>query len=86
MPSIAQRIALLATVTTVAFASMGASSALAAAGDIGFQDQSYAPLGGSPSGTKPESKLWFTPNASGTGIVWWASAFNPSHRSSMRSA
>jgi PKD repeat protein len=69
MPSIAQRIALLATVTTVAFTSMGASSIASAAG-IGFQDQSYAPLGGSPSGTKPESKLWFNNG-------WWASMFSP---------
>jgi PKD repeat protein len=47
-----------------------ASSASAAAGDIGYRDQSYAPLGGSPSGTKPESKLWFNDGS------WWGDLFN----------
>ena len=75
MPSIAQRIALLATVTTVAFVCMGAGPALAAG--IGFQDQSYAPLGGSPSGTKPESKLWFNNG-------WWASMFSSLARAMLR--
>jgi PKD repeat protein len=49
----------------------GGASALAATGDIGFRDQSYAPAGGSPSGTKPESKLWFNNG-------WWASMWSPS--------
>ncbi|MGZ6643342.1 MAG: CBM96 family carbohydrate-binding protein, partial [Solirubrobacteraceae bacterium] len=44
--------------------------ALGAPGDIGFRDQSYAPLGGSPTGSKPESKLWFNNG-------WWATMFNP---------
>ncbi|MEA2305917.1 MAG: hypothetical protein QOH43_3197, partial [Solirubrobacteraceae bacterium] len=35
-------------------------------GGIGHQDQSYAPLSGSITGTKPESKLWYDHGA------WWA--------------
>jgi PKD repeat protein len=68
MPAAGSRVALLAAVC--AFALGGAGAASAAAAGIGFQDQSYAPLGGSPSGTKPESKLWFNNG-------WWASMFNP---------
>src|SRR6476660_8050531 len=68
MPAAGRRVALLAAVC--AFALGGAGAASAAAAGIGFQDQSYAPLGGSPSGTKPESKLWFNNG-------WWASMFNP---------
>ena len=49
---------------------LGAAPAGAATADIGHQDQSYAPLGGSPSGTKPESKLWFNNG-------WWATMFDP---------
>jgi hypothetical protein len=48
----------------------GATPAAAASGDIGYKDQSYAPLGGSPTGSKPESRLWFNNG-------WWASLFNP---------
>ena len=68
MPAAARRVARLAAVC--AFALGGAGAASAAAAGIGFQDQSYAPLGSSPSGTKPESKLWFNNG-------WWASMFNP---------
>jgi PKD repeat protein len=46
--------------------------ASAAAGDIGTENFSYDPLGGSPTQTKPESKLWFNDN------LWWASMFNGS--------
>jgi len=58
-------------VTLVVVAAGGVAPAAAASGDIGFQDQSYAPLGGSPTGTKPESRLWFNNG-------WWAIMFNPS--------
>jgi hypothetical protein len=58
-------------VTLVVVAAGGIAPAAAASGDIGFQDQSYAPLGGSPTGTKPESRLWFNNG-------WWAIMFNPS--------
>jgi PKD repeat protein len=48
-----------------------ASKASAAAGDIGYNDGTFAPLGGSPSGTKPESKLWFNDGS------WWGVMFSP---------
>ncbi len=61
----------LLVVAAVVVLPLGAAApALAAAGDIGFPDQSYAPLGGSPTGSKPESKLWFNGG-------WRASMFNP---------
>jgi PKD repeat protein len=69
VPALTRRLALLATLSTLALAAVGAPPALAAA-SIGFQDQSYAPLGGSPSGSKPESKLWFNHG-------WWATMYNP---------
>jgi trimeric autotransporter adhesin len=60
-----------ALLAAVAFASVaGVAPAAAASGDIGYRDFSYAPLGGSPTGSKPESKLWFNNG-------WWASMFNP---------
>lgn len=49
---------------------LAAAPAAAATGDIGFEDQTYAPLGGSPTGSKPESKLWFHDGS------WWATMFN----------
>jgi hypothetical protein len=49
---------------------IGISSAAAAPGDIGHEDQTYAPLGQSPTGSKPESKLWFNNG-------WWATLFSP---------
>jgi trimeric autotransporter adhesin len=62
-----------ALLATLALALLGVTAtASAAPGDIGYQDQSFTPLGGSPTGSKPESKLWFNDNA------WWASMFNPS--------
>jgi hypothetical protein len=58
-------------VALLVIAALGAGSAAAqaATGDIGFRDQSFAPLGGSPTGTKPESKLWFNAGS------WWASMY-----------
>jgi hypothetical protein len=49
---------------------LGAGASVASA-DIGAAGDSYAPLGGSPTGSKPESKLWFNDD------VWWASMFVP---------
>ncbi|HSD79911.1 MAG TPA: PKD domain-containing protein [Solirubrobacteraceae bacterium] len=45
---------------------MAATTAGAAAGDVGTRDFGYAPAPGSPTESKPESKLWF--NEGG----WWA--------------
>jgi hypothetical protein len=50
--------------------SAGVAPAAAATGDIGSAGQSYAPLTRSPTGSKPESKLWFNGG-------WWATMFNP---------
>src|SRR5574337_453067 len=39
---------------------------------IGYQDQSFVgSSGGSPSGSKPESKLWYNAGS------WWASMWDP---------
>jgi hypothetical protein len=48
----------------------GVASTFAAPGDIGHEGQTYAPLGRSPTGSKPESKLWFNGG-------WWAALFSP---------
>jgi PKD repeat protein len=45
----------------------------AATGDIGFPDHVYSPLTGSPTGSKPESKLWFNRG-------WWATMFDPTSK------
>ena len=67
--------ALRAVVAAVALAALTTATAAAApataAASIGVQDFSYAPLGGSPTESKPESKLWFNDGR------WWASMFDP---------
>ncbi|HEX2105332.1 MAG TPA: PKD domain-containing protein [Solirubrobacteraceae bacterium] len=52
-------------------AALAPGVASAAPGDIGVEDFNYAPIGGSPTGPKPESKLWFNDG------IWWASMFDP---------
>jgi PKD domain len=54
-------------------AALGATAAGpgAAPADIGTRDFSYAPLGGSPTGPGPESRLWFADGA------WWATMYQP---------
>jgi hypothetical protein len=47
-------------------------AAAAAPGDLGTEDFSYAPLTGSPTQTKPESKLWFADGS------WWGDLYSPS--------
>jgi hypothetical protein len=49
--------------------SAGVAPAAAATGDIGSAGQSYGSLTRSPTGSKPESKLWFNGG-------WWASMFS----------
>ena len=56
---------------TAAVAGPAVAPAAAATGDIGYNDGSFAPLGGSPTGTKPESKLWFNDGS------WWGILFSP---------
>src|SRR5882672_11969537 len=43
---------------------------LATVGDIGYQDQSFSGASAAPSGSKPESKLWWNDG------LWWASMFD----------
>lgn len=43
----------------------------AATGDVGHEGPSFLGASGSPSGSKPESKLWFNDGR------WWASMFDP---------
>ena len=50
----------------------GAAIAVAAPGDIGHRDGSYSGASGSPSGSKPESKVWFNDG------IWWASEWSNS--------
>ena len=50
----------------------GAAVAIAAPGDIGHRDGSYSGASGSPSGSKPESKVWFNDG------IWWASEWSNS--------
>jgi hypothetical protein len=64
-------VAVPAVVAVLSLAPLGGvASTLAAPGDIGSEDQTYAPLGRSPTGSKPESKLWFNGG-------WWATLFSP---------
>jgi PKD repeat protein len=62
----------LAVVAALIAGLLAAGPAAAATGDLGTEDFSYAPLTGSPTQTKPESKLWF---ADGD---WWADLYAPS--------
>ncbi len=60
--------------TLLALLAFAAPVASADVGDIGHQDQSFTGYGSGvspgPSGTKPESKLWFNDGA------WWAVMFD----------
>jgi PKD repeat protein len=49
---------------------LGLSSASAATGDVGYQDQSYSGAGDAPTADKPQSKLWFNDGS------WWADMFD----------
>src|SRR5215210_3035571 len=60
-------------VAAAAVVSVAATGVAASAdpGDIGTEGPGYAPVTGSPTQTKPESKLWFNDGA------WWASMYSP---------
>ena len=62
----------LFVVAALAAGLVAAGPAIAAPGDLGTEDFSYAPATGSPTDSKPESKLWF---ADGD---WWADLYSPS--------
>lgn len=57
-------------VALVALASAFGPGLARASADVGVEDFSYAPVGGSPTGSKPESKLWLNDG------VWWSTMFD----------
>jgi PKD repeat protein len=57
---------LVATLAGLAFP----AAAAAASGDIGYEGPSSAGAGGAPTGSKPESKLWWNDG------FWWASMWD----------
>jgi hypothetical protein len=69
------RCAAVAGLLALALAVLGAGTASADPGDIGIEGPSYGDLGGSATGTKPESKLWFNDG------VWWASMYTAGRHS-----
>jgi PKD repeat protein len=62
--------AVVAAVLALALAALGTGTASADPGDIGILGPSYGDLGGSATGTKPESKLWFNDG------IWWADMYD----------
>lgn len=71
MPLRARFLTLAAITALIIVASFGAAATASAdPGDIGFADHSSAPLGNSPTASKPESKLWYA------GGQWWSVMFN----------
>jgi hypothetical protein len=69
------RSAAVAALLALALAGLGAGTASADPGDIGIEGPSYGDLGGSATGTKPESKLWFNDG------IWWASMYTAGRHS-----
>jgi trimeric autotransporter adhesin len=59
-----------AFLVALAMTLFGALPVATASADIGTQNFSFSPLGGSPSGEKPESKLWYHDG------FWWGALFN----------
>src|SRR5215210_4966938 len=59
-----------ALLVALAMTLFGALPVATASADIGIQNFSFSPLGGSPSGEKPESKLWYHDG------FWWGALFN----------
>jgi PKD repeat protein len=63
-------IPLLAALAWLASAAASPVAAQTATTDIGYKDQSYGTIGGSITGSKPESKLWFNDG------IWWADMYS----------
>ena len=64
---------ILAACLLVAGASLGvARPAVAALGDIGFEGPSFTGSGSAPTGSKPESKLWYNDG------IWWGTLWSTS--------
>lgn len=51
---------------------MAAAGPAVAAGDIGYEGPSYAGSGSAPTGSKPESKLWYNDG------IWWGTLWSTS--------
>jgi hypothetical protein len=65
---------LLAFIAAFSAAAILLQSGAAAVGDVGYRDQSFSGAGVAPSGSKPESKLWWNDGS------WWASMWSTSAR------
>jgi PKD repeat protein len=63
---------ILAAAVVASSALAGAAPVLAAPGDIGFEGPSYTGAGSAPTGSKPESKLWFNDG------IWWGTLWSTS--------
>jgi hypothetical protein len=61
------RLAVAACLVFCLAAGIAPAPASAATGDIGYRDQSFNGAGTAPTGSKPESKLWWNDGS------WWAS-------------
>jgi PKD repeat protein len=62
----------LATLLVLTAAPIVGSTAAAATGDIGVEGPSYTGSGSAPTGSKPESKLWFNDG------LWWGTLWSTS--------
>ena len=65
--TVAVRLSVTACVLLVLAATVLPAASRAATGDIGYRDQSFTGAGTAPTGSKPESKLWWNDGS------WWAS-------------
>ncbi|QYG93466.1 DUF4214 domain-containing protein [Iamia sp. SCSIO 61187] len=67
----ARRLAVVGLVIGVLAPAPGTAEAVAAdPGDVGWEGPSYQGAAGSPSGSKPQSKVWFNDG------LWWATLFD----------
>jgi hypothetical protein len=68
----ARALAGAAAVFVVALLMSLAAPAKAAVVEVGYRDFSYSSSVSAPTGQKPESKLWYTPDN-----IWWGVLYNP---------
>src|SRR5215217_4117232 len=61
----------LMLMTVVGFGSLSAPAAIATPTDVGYRDFSYGTQPPSPTGEKPQSKLWFNDG------IWWGALWDP---------
>jgi PKD repeat protein len=72
VPTFVLRLSVAACVLLAIAATLTPAAAPAATGDIGYKDQSFTGAGEAPTGSKPESKLWWNDGS------WWASMWSGS--------